>query len=136
MFPVSQTLPFEAPITRQVSLTRLVGELARAIAEVGKVSVEGEVHRPTTSGANRTYFVLRDRGAQLSVAVPSSRQRYCRVKEGERVAVTGTIEMIVDRGALQLTAQEVVPVGSGAIAAMIAEARERLRRDGDRKSVV
>ena len=52
------------------------------------------------------------------------------MKEGERVAVTGTIEMIVDRGALQLTAQEVVPVGSGAIAAMIAEARERLRRDG------
>ena len=127
---MSQTLPFDAPITRQVSLTRLVGELARAIAEVGKVSVEGEVHRPTTSGANRTYFVLRDRGAQLSVAVPSSRQRYCRVKEGERVAVTGTIEMIVDRGALQLTAQEVVPVGHGAIAAMVAEARERLRRDG------
>ena len=127
---VSQTLPFDAPITRQVSLTRLVGELARAIAEVGKISVEGEVHRPTTSGANRTYFVLRDRGAQLSVAVPASRQRYCRVKEGERVAVTGTIEMIVDRGALQLTAQEVVPVGSGAIAAMIAETRERLRRDG------
>src|SRR3954454_19761566 len=86
---VSQTLPFDVPVARQVSLTRLVGEVARAVSGIGKVTVEGEVHRPTTSGASRTYFVLRDRGAQLSVAVPASRQRFCRVKEGERVAVTG-----------------------------------------------
>ncbi len=130
MRDVSQTLPFDVPVVRQVSLTRLVGELARAIAEVGKVVVEGEVHRPTTSGANRTYFVLRDRGVQLSVAVPASRQRSCRVREGERVAVTGVIEMQPDRGQMQLIAQEVQPVGAGAIAAMIAESRERLRRDG------
>ena len=124
------SLPFDVPVIRQVSLTRLLGEVARAVAEIGRITVEGEVHRPTTSAANRTYFVLRDRSAQLSVAVPASRQRFCRVRDGERVAVTGSIEMQIDRGQLQLVAHEVAPVGFGAIAQMIAEARERLRVEG------
>jgi exodeoxyribonuclease VII large subunit len=123
-------LPFAGVVTRNVSLVRLVSEVARAISAIGKVTVEGEVHRPTTSAAGRTYFTLRDRTAQLSVAIPSARQKFCRVKDGERVAVTGTIEFVSDRGQLQLVASEVTPVGSGAIAAMIAEARERMRADG------
>ena len=123
-------LPFTGVVTRNVTLVRLVSEVARAIGAIGKVTVEGEVHRPTTSAAGRTYFTLRDRAAQLSVAIPSARQKFCRVKDGERVAVTGTIEFVSDRGQLQLVASEVTPVGSGAIAAMIAEARERMRADG------
>ena len=123
-------LPFAVPVVRRVSLVRLAGELARAVAEVGKVVVEGEVSRPTTSGANRTYFVMKDRGVQVSVVVPSSRQAFCRVRNGERVAVTGQMEYQVDRGQLQLVASEVVPVGSGAIAAMIAETRQRLAGEG------
>jgi exodeoxyribonuclease VII large subunit len=130
--PVQPTvgLPFTGVVTRNVTLVRLVSEVARAISAIGKVTVEGEVHRPTTSAAGRTYFTLRDRTAQLSVAIPSARQKFCRVKDGERVAVTGTIEFVSDRGQLQLVASEVTPVGSGAIAAMIAEARERMRADG------
>jgi exodeoxyribonuclease VII large subunit len=123
-------LPFAEPLVRHISLVKLAGEVARAVAEVGKVVVEGEVSRPTTSGANRTYFVLKDRGVQFNVVVPSTRQTFCRVKNGERVAVTGQLEFVVDRGQFQLVAVEVVPVGHGAIAAMIAETRERLRSDG------
>ena len=123
-------LPFSVPVVRRVSLVKLSGELARAVAEVGKIVVEGEVSRPTTSGASRTYFVMKDRGVQMSVVVPANRQAFCRVRNGERVAVTGTIEYQADRGQLQLVASEVVPVGSGAIAAMIAETRQRLAADG------
>ncbi len=124
------TLAFSTPVVRHLSLVKLAGELARAVADVGKVVVEGEVSRPTTSGANRTYFVMKDRGVQINVVVPSSRQAYCRVRNGERVAVTGQLEYVVDRGQFQLVAAEVVPVGSGAIEAMIAETRARLRADG------
>jgi exodeoxyribonuclease VII large subunit len=123
-------LPFSVPVVRRVSLVKLAGELARAVAEVGKVVVEGEVSRPTTSGANRTYFVMKDRGVQMSVVVPSNRQAFCRVRNGERVAVTGQMEYQADRGQLQLVASEVVPVGAGAITAMIAETRQRLAVDG------
>ena len=49
---------------------------------------------------------------------------------GERVAVTGRLEWVNDWGQFQLLAEEVLPVGEGAIAAMIAEARRSLERDG------
>ena len=124
------SLPFAVPILRRVSLVKLAGEMARAVAEIGRVVVEGEVSRPTTSGANRTYFVMKDRGVQISVVVPSARQPFCRVRNGERVAVTGLLEYQPGVGQLQLVASEVVPVGEGAIAAMIAETRQRLLVDG------
>ncbi len=129
--PLGETaLPFSEPVLRRVSLVKLAGEMARAVAEIGKVVVEGEVSRPTTSGANRTYFVMKDRGVQINVVVPSARQAYCRVRNGERVAVTGQLEYQPNIGQLQLVASEVVPVGEGAIAAMIAETRQRLLVDG------
>ena len=124
------SLPFSEPVVRRVSLVKLSGEMARAVAEIGKVVVEGEVSRPTTSGANRTYFVMKDRGVQINVVVPSARRAFCRVRNGERVAVTGQLEYQPNVGQLQLVASEVVPVGAGAIAAMIAETRQRLQVDG------
>jgi len=39
---------------------------------VGKVVVEGEVHRPTRSGRGAIYFTLKDRAAQISVVCPST----------------------------------------------------------------
>ena len=62
--------------------------------------------------------------------MPRSAVRRCRVVGGERVTVVGALEWVNDRGALQLRAEEVTPVGAGAIAAMIAEARRRLSADG------
>src|SRR5262249_30053765 len=52
------------------------------------------------------------------------------VVNGERVLVTGRITYDNQRGRLELTAEEVVPVGEGAVAAMVAEARARLLADG------
>ena len=47
-----------------------------------------------------------------------------------RSAVTGTLTYDSNRGQLQFGAEEVVPVGAGAVAAMIADARRRLSHDG------
>lgn len=119
-----------APAVRKLSLVRLSAELARSLGAVGKVAVEGEVHRPTTRSGGRTYFTLKDRAAQIDVTVPAARTRRARTVDGERVQVTGTLEWVAGWGRLQLVAEEVVPVGAGAVAAMIAEARLRLSRDG------
>lgn len=115
---------------RRISLVRLSGELARSLAGVGRFQVEGEVHRPQSGYGGRTYFVLKDRAAQLSVMCPPARASRCRTVAGERVAVTGQLQWVNERGQVLLVADEVVPVGEGAVAAAIAEARARLTAEG------
>jgi exodeoxyribonuclease VII large subunit len=115
---------------RTVSLVRLSAEIARSMAAVGRIAVEGEVHRPNKTGAGRVYFTLRDRAAQVSVMCPRAKVARCRTVAGERVCVVGALNWINERGELLLVAEEVTPVGDGAVAAMIAEARRRLQVDG------
>ena len=115
---------------RRISLVRLSAEIARSIASIGRVAVEGEVYRPQLSRSGWTYFVLRDRAAQLYVACPARNARRCRAVAGERVTVLGVLVWGNERGQLVLEAEEVTPLGEGAVAAMIAEARARLAADG------
>jgi exodeoxyribonuclease VII large subunit len=115
---------------RQVTLVRLSGEIARSLVGIGRIAVEGEVYRPSTSKGGWVFFTLRDRAAQIDVKVPSSHARRCRAVAGERVSVVGTLQWANDRGQVHLVAEEVVPVGAGAIAELIAETRRRLEADG------
>jgi len=115
---------------RRMSLVRLSALIAQAAGQLGRVAVEGEVHRPQTGRTGRQWFTLRDRASQISVSVSSGRRSRCRVVAGERVCVTGRLEWVNDWGQLQLAAEEVLPVGEGAIAAMIADARRRLQAEG------
>jgi exodeoxyribonuclease VII large subunit len=111
-------------------LVRLAGEIARSLADIGRVAVEGEVYRPQTYRGGRTYFTLRDRAAQMPVSFSARVARRCRAVEGERVMVVGALVWGNDKGQLVLEADEVVPVGEGAVAAMIAETRARLAAEG------
>lgn len=121
---------FEAPtVPRRVSLVRLSAELGRAAAAVGRIAVEGEAVKPSQHPGG-VYFTLRDRAAQVSVRCPGSRLARCHVAAGERVLVTGSLSWLTDRGQLQLVAEEVSPVGAGAIAALIEEVRSRLAAEG------
>jgi exodeoxyribonuclease VII large subunit len=123
--------PAEGPgRPRTVTLVRLAAEIARSVAAVGRVSVEGEVHRPSRSAAGRVYFTLRDRAAQITVMCPRARARRCRAVAGERVNVVGVLTWVNERGELLLVAEEVTPVGDGAVAAMVADVRRRLEADG------
>jgi exodeoxyribonuclease VII large subunit len=113
-----------------VTLIRLAGEIARALGGVGRVAVEGEVYRPTTSRGGWVFFTLRDRAAQLDVKVPSGKVRRSRTVHGERVCVVGVLQWANDRGQVHLVAEEVMPVGEGAISELIAETRRRLEAEG------
>jgi exodeoxyribonuclease VII large subunit len=115
---------------RTVSLVRLSGELARALAGVGQIAVQGEVHNPKTRPNGRIYFTLRDRTATLSVTCPAKAARRSRVVGGERVTVTGSLSWVPEWGRTELVAEEVVPVGAGAQAALVARAFEAMRADG------
>ncbi len=115
---------------RPVTLVRLSGEIARSLATIGRIAVEGEVYRPTTSRGGYVFFTLRDRAAQVDVRVPPAAARRTRITAGERVSVVATPQWSNDRGQLHLVAEEIVPVGAGAIAALIAQTRSRLQADG------
>lgn len=115
---------------RRLSLTSLASEIARSLAPIGRVAVEGEVYRPTTSRGGAVFFTLKDRVCQVAVSVKPGAVRRCRAVHGERAVVVGALKWANDRGQLLLDAEEVTPVGQGAVAAMIAEARARLDADG------
>ena len=128
------TLPlFDAepdPAPRAVTLIRLSGEIARSLGAIGRITVEGEVYRPVTGRTGSIFFTLRDRVAQMDVRVPAAAARRSRVVAGERVSVVANLQWSNERGQVQLVAEEVLPVGTGAIAAMIAATRTRLAADG------
>lgn len=109
---------------------RLAGEIARSLGSIGRIAVEGEVYRPTTSKGGWVFFTLRDRAAQIEVRVPSTKARRSRIVGGDRVCVVGNLQWANDRGQLSLNADEVTPVGAGAIAQLIADTRVRLAADG------
>jgi exodeoxyribonuclease VII large subunit len=126
--PLFETDPDRRP--RPVTLIRLAGELARFAGTVGRVAVEGEVHRPSTSRGGWVFFTLRDRAAQMDVKVPRANVGRSRIVDGERVCVVGALDWTADRGQLHLKAEEVTPVGAGAIAALLSETRRRLGASG------
>jgi exodeoxyribonuclease VII large subunit len=115
---------------RQVTLVRLSGEIARSLGAIGRIAVEGEVYRPTTSRGGWVFFTLRDRAAQIEVKVPAVRARGSRIVAGERVCVVGGLQWGNERGQVHLAAEEVSPVGAGAIAELIETTRRRLAAEG------
>jgi exodeoxyribonuclease VII large subunit len=121
-------LPLAEPV-RQVTLTRLSGEVARLLSPIGRIAVPGEVHQPKAYRSG-TFFTLKDRVASVTVRVPAAALRRSRVVHGERVLVTGRLDWQADRGSVQLLAEEVVPVGEGAVAAMVEASRAALAADG------
>ncbi|MEO7837157.1 MAG: exodeoxyribonuclease VII large subunit [Acidimicrobiales bacterium] len=114
---------------RRLSLVRLSSEVARSLAGMGRIAVEGEVVAPRQHPGG-TYFTLRDRTVQVAVRCPTRRLARCRTVAGERVVVTGTVAWLAERGQLQFLAEEVTPTGEGAIAAAIADRRRRLAAEG------
>ena len=115
---------------RPVTLVKLSGEIARSLVSIGRVAVEGEVYRPTTSRGGYVFFTLRDRVAQIDVRVAPAGARRSRIVAGERVSVVATLQWSNERGQLQLVADEVLPVGAGAISALIAATRAKLASEG------
>jgi exodeoxyribonuclease VII large subunit len=123
---------FDAPSAnepRRVTLVRLAGEISRGLSGIGPIAVDGEVHSAKAYNSRR-YFTLRDRNARISVTVAARNVRHCKIQDGEAVRVVGALNWDTTRGELRLEAQSVEPRGEGAVAAVIAEARERLEREG------
>ncbi len=125
---------FGPPEPLRLTVTTLHREMKRALNSLGTLAVTGEAHDVKARNGT-TYFTLKERSSQISVTVLSSKQKWCQVRSGESVVVTGRLDTSQNTGRLSLMAESILPTGEGAIAQLIEQARERMRADGvlDRK---
>lgn len=93
--------------------------------------MEGEVHGLKTYSSG-TAFTLRDRAARIAVwwSAGGRNQGHCRVAEGQSARVVGRVQFDPGRGQLRLAAEEALPTGAGAVAELVAAARDRLAAAG------
>ncbi len=120
----------DAAAVRVVTLTRLYAEIGRAVAAPGRVQVEGDVHDRRVTQQGAIWFTLRDRAVDLPVLISGGRARRSRIVDGERVSVVGRVTLQQRKLQLRMEAEEVTPVGEGAVAALIAQVRARLGAEG------
>ncbi|MEK6705952.1 MAG: exodeoxyribonuclease VII large subunit [Bdellovibrionota bacterium] len=96
------------------------------------VWIKGEISnfRPAASG--HVYFSLKDAGATISVAIFgwSSRKKTFELKDGLQVLCHGRISLYSPRGSYQLAADQVEPIGEGALRAAFEALKARLSAEG------
>jgi exodeoxyribonuclease VII large subunit len=121
----------EAPIP----VRTVANAISQWVGRLGRVWVDGQLteisRRP---GTNTVFFVLRDPAADISLRVTAARQLVdglaSQLVEGSRVVVWAKPEFYFQRGALQLHALEIRPVGVGALLARIEQLKQLLAAEG------
>jgi exodeoxyribonuclease VII large subunit len=117
-----------------------VGELCRAVrgalesAFPDRVRVTGEISKCSVAPSGHAYFNLKDKEglvacvvwrstlARLDVAFP--------LADGAAVEVSGRLNIYKERSQFQLTVDDVVPQGRGALHRLFELLKEKLRREG------
>ncbi len=114
-----------------------VGDLTRQIKgtlepRFRDVWVAGEIANLRRQSSGHLYFSLKDREAVLSAVLWSSQASRLRFElaDGQEVMARGFVEIYAPHGKYQLIVQEVEPRGAGARALLLAQLKERLRKDG------
>ncbi|HET6403214.1 MAG TPA: exodeoxyribonuclease VII large subunit [Candidatus Thermoplasmatota archaeon] len=127
-----RTVP-EAPPSR--SVTEVVAAIRRRLAEdpdLASLWVRGEVSGFTAHSSGHWYFTLKDEGAVLPAVMwrsANGRVKF-RPEEGMEVLVRGRIDLYAARGAVQLVAEELRPVGAGELAVRFEQLRRKLEGEG------
>lgn len=121
----------ETPAPEREILT--VGELTRRIkgrlAELGRLSIEGEVSGIRRPGSGHVYFNLKDKDAVVSCAIWRSRVRQALgfdLEEGAKVVVHGALDVYAPRGNYSLIVERVERRGIGALLQQLEELKREL----------
>ena len=100
------------------SVTQVNAYIRRMFAEdflLKRVAVKGEISNCKYHTSGHIYFTLKDQNAAISVVMFSSYARGLkfRMKDGDQVTVTGSVEVYEKRGEYQIYAREVSLAGTG-----------------------
>jgi exodeoxyribonuclease VII large subunit len=117
-----------------------VGELCRAIrgaleaAFPDRVRVTGEISKCSVAPSGHAYFSLKDKDGLVACVVWRSTLVRLDVAfplaDGAAVEVSGRLNIYKERSQFQLTVDDVVPQGRGALHRLFELLKEKLRREG------
>lgn len=100
-----------------LTVTELTARIKGELTGLGRLVVEGELTRITVAQSGHVYFTLKDDGASLACIVwRGSRERATgghKPTEGDRVRVTGKLDVYAPRGGYSLIVDRIEPVGLG-----------------------
>jgi exodeoxyribonuclease VII large subunit len=99
------------------ALTRYIRDLLESDATLQEVWVEGEVSNLSRPASGHVYFTLKDAGASLRCVMwkANAARQTLALQEGLAVAVHGGIGVYEVGGQYQLYADQIRPVGEGAL---------------------
>jgi exodeoxyribonuclease VII large subunit len=114
-----------------------VSELTRAIsdtlaAEIGSVQVEGEIASFTAARSGHWYLDLKDERALLSCVMFRGSNQYVRPmpQPGDRVVVTGRLDVYAPRGRYNLVIRKIARAGDGDLQARLDALKRKLHAEG------
>jgi exodeoxyribonuclease VII large subunit len=128
-------MPLESSAESPLPVRIVAKAISDWIGRLGQVWVEGQITELTRRPGQATAFlVLRDTAAEMSLRVSCRAQLLDAVtppmSEGARIVVRGRPEYWAARGSLTFAANDVRPVGIGALLARLEELRKVLAAEG------
>ncbi|MGA1865315.1 MAG: exodeoxyribonuclease VII large subunit, partial [bacterium] len=100
--------------------------------EFFEIWVEGEVSDLRVPSSGHTYFILKDKEAQMRCVLFKGSQRFLRFQpeDGMKILVRGKITVYERRGEYQLICDYIEPLGSGALQKAFEQLKNSLAKEG------
>jgi exodeoxyribonuclease VII large subunit len=120
-------------VSNPITVSALAGLLKSHVGEFfGNVTVVGEISNFTAHRSGHWYFAIKDQGAVINCAMfrgSNSRVRFDPAT-GDRVVLTGGMDMYAPQGRLNLIARTMSPDGAGDMAAKLEALKKKLADEG------
>jgi len=120
-------------VSNPVTVTALASLLKSHVGEFfGNVTVVGEVSNFTAHRSGHWYFAIKDRNAVINCVMFRGNNARCRVQpaSGDRVVITGGLDVYAPQGRLSLIARTMRPDGEGDLAAKLEALKQKLSAEG------
>jgi exodeoxyribonuclease VII large subunit len=116
-----------------LTVTRLAALLKEVVEEnFAQVLVEGEISNFSVPASGHFYFSLKDESAQVRAVMFRSQARLLafRPENGMQVILSGRVSLNPPRGAVQLVAERLAPLGIGSLQVAFEQLKTRLAGEG------
>ena len=122
-------------IDRPKNVSQVIGEIKNLIElEFKNVYMEGEVTNLSLSSSGHWYFNISDKDASISAALfkmDALRNPHIKtIKDGEKLIVSGDINVYPKRGTFQIIVKKIVPIGLGDLKEQFEKLKIKLRNEG------
>jgi exodeoxyribonuclease VII large subunit len=114
-----------------------ISELTRNIKSILEgnfpdIWVKGEVSNISIPSSGHMYFTLKDEYSQIRAVMFRNRLAFlqCRLEDGMKVIVRGSITVYEKRGDYQILVEELQPAGIGSLYVALEQLKERLKKEG------